>query len=539
MKKRTGMKAAAVLLAVGMLAGGCADSGKPAGETATGQPPSTETSAAGNGESSGEPVTVTALSVWEISDVRPPKNETVVGEWIQDKINMKLELVTVPEEGLTTKVNTMIASKSLPTLLFKNSDKKGIADLNVLGGKGVVINAYDYEDKLPNFMAKLKENDYIRKELTASDGKIYGFPRLYFDDNIMYTSAIIRQDLLEGSPYSADKILTLNDLTNALIYLTEQNGNPAWIQRNGYSEFMQKSGMFFNLAPVVFYDYEKDAFTHMVLEDRSREYIEWLRTLRSKGVLHPDWAIMKDETWEGMLASNQGYFTIDRMNIIGDQDFSPDFDWQPVVYPEIDGKRYLQSKQSLVNLNTSWAINAGADPAAIEKALEFVDLAYSDEYYETLDIGVEGKTFTRENPNTLGGIRWLIQVYGENADDPGADLIYKHSPNVMCRQQQRLYMTSQPGPFPEAMYKHADNIINNCGGFRPDTPTVSFTDDVRTLLGTKETGLNTFVDENIIKFIEGKRSMDEWDSFAADVKAMGLEEILGYYSDAYAEYKAK
>ncbi len=56
----------------------------------------------------------------------------------------------------------------------------------------------------------------------------------------MYTTPILRKDLLVGLHHVKTylKIKTLDDYTKVLRYLTEKQGSPAFIQRNGYEGFM-------------------------------------------------------------------------------------------------------------------------------------------------------------------------------------------------------------------------------------------------------------------------------------------------------------
>ncbi|RRR16914.1 sugar ABC transporter substrate-binding protein, partial [Streptococcus pneumoniae] len=73
--------------------------------------------------------------------------------------------------------------------------------------------------------------------------------------------------------------------------------------------------------------------------------------------------------------------------------------------------------------------------------------------------------------------------------------------------------------------------------FRPDTPVLSFTTEELDVLTKSEAGLNTFFDENIIKFIEGQRDMSEWDSFINEAKSKDLDKVTKVYNDAYKRVK--
>ena len=53
------------------------------------------------------------------------------------------------------------------------------------------------------------------------------------------------------------------------------------------------------------------------------------------------------------------------------------------------------------------------------------------------------------------------------------------------------------------------------------------------------TAIKTLVQENTIKFITGSRSIDEYDSFIADLKNYGIEECIGYKQAALDRYNAR
>ena len=46
------------------------------------------------------------------------------------------------------------------------------------------------------------------------------------------------------------------------------------------------------------------------------------------------------------------------------------------------------------------------------------------------------------------------------------------------------------------------------------------------------------VESEVAKFITGKRDLNEWDAFQAELKGMGIETLYNCYLTAYNEYKA-
>ena len=57
--------------------------------------------------------------------------------------------------------------------------------------------------------------------------------------------------------------------------------------------------------------------------------------------------------------------------------------------------------------------------------------------------------------------------------------------------------------------------------------------------GSKYNDLNTYVAEQSQKFVVGDKPFTEWDSFVADVKSMGAEELCGYKQAALNRYNAR
>ena len=53
------------------------------------------------------------------------------------------------------------------------------------------------------------------------------------------------------------------------------------------------------------------------------------------------------------------------------------------------------------------------------------------------------------------------------------------------------------------------------------------------------TAIDTYVQEQSIKFITGDRSLDEWDAYVKEIESMGVQDALKIYNDAYARFLGK
>ena len=58
-------------------------------------------------------------------------------------------------------------------------------------------------------------------------------------------------------------------------------------------------------------------------------------------------------------------------------------------------------------------------------------------------------------------------------------------------------------------------------------------------IATKSTEIETYAKEGILKFIMGQSSMDDYDAFVANLKKMGINDVLKKYQAAYDRYMSK
>ena len=72
----------------------------------------------------------------------------------------------------------------------------------------------------------------------------------------------------------------------------------------------------------------------------------------------------------------------------------------------------------------------------------------------------------------------------------------------------------------------------------PQQPVLSFNDEEQSIVNTVGTNVKTFVDEQVSKFLLGERSFNEWDSYVAEVEALGLADLKAVHESSYARVLA-
>jgi len=70
-------------------------------------------------------------------------------------------------------------------------------------------------------------------------------------------------------------------------------------------------------------------------------------------------------------------------------------------------------------------------------------------------------------------------------------------------------------------------------------PNVSFSIDENGEILTPQADIQTYVAENVVKFIIGDRSLDEFDAFCADIEALGLDKVDTAMQNALGRYYAR
>lgn len=65
---------------------------------------------------------------------------------------------------------------------------------------------------------------------------------------------------------------------------------------------------------------------------------------------------------------------------------------------------------------------------------------------------------------------------------------------------------------------------------------LSFTTEESEIVNSNLADMSTYIAENLVKFLVGEKSMDEWDPFIADLNKLGLQTIIDTYQSAYDRY---
>ena len=98
-------------------------------------------------------------------------------KWYEEKTNVHIEWIIVPQQSASEKLNLMLASGDYPDIIMGMG--VSAAQQMIYGKQGVFLPLNDYIDEYSvNFKKVLEERDYLKASISAPDGNIYALPEV-------------------------------------------------------------------------------------------------------------------------------------------------------------------------------------------------------------------------------------------------------------------------------------------------------------------------------------------------------------------------
>ena len=161
----------------------------------------------------------------------------------------------------------------------------------------------------------------------------------------------------------------------------------------------------------------------------------------------------------------------------------------PPAFNEDVGNQFAYSAKVLLGFVVS------SQTKHLDEALAYIDWMYSDEGRELLTWGRPGDLYTED---AAGNRTW--------------------------KEFSTAAEMKQATGFETFGFYQRDDFNGELSTFSPECRSA--------------TNVKTFVDEQVSKFLLGERSFDEWDSYVAEVEALGLADLKAVHESSYARVLA-
>ncbi len=430
---------------------------------------------------------------------------------IEEETSVKLNTVAVPNNEYIDKVNLVITSGNMPDIFTV-----GPASSRRLGADGAFLELSSFIERMPNFKNFIEYSPETYHAALDADGNLYCFP-YYGMGETNRRGWLCREDIFKKHNLQLPK--DYNELYKVLVKLKETypDSYPLGF-RSGIKQF-EMIGPQWNTSDDFYYDFDKKEWRYGPIEDSFKELVIFFNKLFKEGLMPPDWLTITTKQWQDLMSTNCSFVTID---YIGRIDFfnipmrSVNSDYKLSYMPPPAGKN---GKQIFAYSHfAEGGVEIASTSNKVNSIIKLYDFLYSEEGKELTSWGKEGETYTIVN-----GVRKFINV-NEMADirknygitTNGAGVYFDYSSHMSTFSDELntaiIESTKYDGKRqPSAVFKREE--LNGSA--------------------VADTAIKKHRDENIAKFILGERDIKEWANYVAEMKKLGVDEILNLYSAAY------
>lgn len=457
----------------------------------------------------------------------------------EKKTNVHVEWDNPTSDNYKERYNLVMASGELPDIIINIPVS---SDITKYGQAGAFLTLNDYINKdAPNLKALLSKYPATKKAITQDDGKIYNLAGFNPYTDAEKSSArmnyplIIRQDWL--TKLNLKEPVTTDDWYNVLKAFKTQdpngNGKQDEIPFGGNSIWtVETLARAWGVDTGFYLSKDQKEVHYGPVEPKFKEAITWISKLYNEGLIDKEIATNDEKAFQAKVAQNLvgatrgllgGHLrtfnetlpkTIPGLKYVGTE---------PIKGPNGDQREPIGGVDGCYTVITKSCKNP-------DLAMKWLDYFYSDEGSVFVAFGpTEGKTYTKGSD----GHYHYTDFVQKNPDGKSAkQAIGTFSPIQNAWPSLFCYDTNiemNPQYSVDALKKMAPYAVPNLPNI-----TVSQADDEtrRTVMAD----VDTYVSEELTKFIIGKEPISNWDSYVSKVKAMGIEKVIKIDQDGYNKW---
>lgn len=583
-------KALALLLALSMTAAmaGCGGSGGDSGESKgsaedSGESKTEQSADAGSGDEEdagsegesaegpagfnatgmpimNEPITLTA---WIEGGADTDWSQNVFLKEIEEKANIKLEIISTPSSDSLEKRNLMLAGDDYPDLLLTDwtaiLTKSDIMQFAVK--EGIFLPITEYVDKYGNNMKRIfDENPAYREGSTAPDGEIYGFARFSECYHCSaYPKIYFRQDWMDKlnleMPTNTEE---LREVLRAFVN-EDPNGNGEKDEIGLIGATTWNTPVEFALMGMSFQTVKPDFWLSLGSDGESvefspstdayREGLRYIKSLYDEGLIDPTSFTQKEDIMAQTVRTEPhvvGMYVCDHAAMGYDNSDPVEAENYQILIPVAGPDGFRRQGQN-ANEGTITGFEAVITDKCQypEAAFRLIDEFFYDDDYNMMRFkGKEGLGWERAAEgakNVFGGeARYVVlSVPEEDKEEndkygfgvgPQADVasfrlaMLPEVENVYLQEnyEQRITLDTQ---------KVEEFIPEKRLEYNPFIP-LEMTDEYAEI----QTNLNSFVRKTIVQFITGERDIENgWEEYLSELDSYRVDRYVEIYKTAIGQ----
>lgn len=458
-------------------------------------------------------------------------NDVAAFKEMEQVTGVKIDFQHITNE----KRNLLFASNDLPDMFiinWENGSPMKYAQDGQIYKLDSLLSQY-----APNFVNLLKENESIVPQIVEADNGIYYFPFLRNDPELrIFAGFQIRQDWLDKVNMEVPK--TKEELYSVLKAFKENDMNGNGVD-DEYPIITEKGKgldyMLYWWGIGEFYVDSNDKIQCGWLQPEYKEYVTWLNQIYNEGLIDPDYAILDKNQFESKISNGQSGVwyglaggTLGRLSTLM-ASIDPNFKLTALPWLQAsDGNSYVLNTEYISVNNTNLGLAITQQCSNVEAAVKWTDFAYSEQGNLLLNFGVEGESYEMKD-----GVPTYTDLITNNPNLSMSETLQQYCiPSGYPMNQNPYYFDQYMTP----IQKDAINVWKQCDTSRT-VPVLKYTQEEVPVATNKFNELKSYNNEMLNKFITGKESLDNFDSYIDTLTKMGINDVIAVQQSAYDRYK--
>ncbi|MFQ7003804.1 MAG: hypothetical protein ACLRRT_09095 [Ruthenibacterium lactatiformans] len=411
-----------------------------------------------------------------------------------------------------------------------------VTDVLKYGETGVILPLNDYiENSMPNLKAEMDKRDGVEKALTYSDGNIYYLPML--DEtpsgNIPY---IVRTDWLDQ--LGLERPVTIEDWENywSLVKTTDLNGNGK-NDEIPFSAYEIERLRNFCTAWGVLDDFYTDPTDggkvhYGPIEDKYKEALVWMNDMWNKGYIDQEIITRLLGLQREAGAEHRRLLRGPARRHAGRPERHDGGIVPGSTSPPPSRRKARPAYRSTPTSTLSPRRCGRHHHLHLQKCRPRCGMAglYVQRRGQMLlNMGIEGTHYTMQDGEPIFTDYILNNPDGLSPKQAVGTFTIAQEPCPLCCASARpASWTMLPCWRPRRTASSVPGGINKY--VIPGTLSFSSEKDAERRAAMAD--IETYVDEMVMKFITGREPIENWDTYVAKVKEMGIENVIGIYQEA-------
>lgn len=526
-----------------------------AGTTAgTATPGTTDTEEPDDSESEGtegpnERIQLTILKAKAANEVN--YDDMFIFDDMSEKFNIDFVWDNPSEQDFLQRYNLMMSNPDeLPDIIMNMP----LEDVQRHADGGLIIPLNDIiEANNPNLKGLFDADDRIERAMTYPDGNIYWYPmidempsgnmpfgvRLDWLDKLGIEE---RPETLEEWEAYWEGVMTedLNGNGDAADEIPFSAGSFSSVRA-----FASAFGVVDNAdsATANFYnDPEESKIKYGPITDNYKEFLIWANDMYSKGYIDPQIITMTDEIYQSAVAQNlvgslRGPLGGNFVNFNAQMPENIEGFKLAATHPP----KGPEGKQIHINIDQyPRALAAASFTNTMEhedRAAEWIDYLYGEEGALLSGMGHEGETYVLEDG---------IPVYSDFIQKNPDGLSPKQAAGTFSWVQSSgpyLFIKYAPMSLDDASVLEAkeDYIIPHLDESNKYVlpGALAFDNEAAEVIRSRMTDIKDTTDQAVLAFINGQRSIDEFDAFVSQIEGLGIQEVIDIYQASHDAWLGK